>query len=187
MKFSAFDGTQRFITVLCLKQHANGPYCGSVEYAAYIPLSSESILSFYLHHISQVVPYLQIFPMKSCMHFNVLPRMPMSYPQHTLLDHPNNVWTATQIMKLLMTKLYSIILLLPLKFKYTPGHPVLHHPATPFSITLPPCSQSPCSQSPCHPVLNHPQFMCFPNVRAQASNPHKKNGKKWGQTCCCDA
>jgi len=63
-------------------------------------------------------------------------------------------------MELLMMKLYSVFLLLPLKFKYTPGHP----------------------------VLSHSQFMFFPDVRAQASNPHKKNGKKiWGQTCCCDA
>jgi len=31
MKFSAFDGTQRFITVLCLKQRANGPYHESDE------------------------------------------------------------------------------------------------------------------------------------------------------------
>jgi len=46
----------------------------------HLPLSSESILSFYLHHISQVVPYFQIFPLKSCMHFNVLPCMLMPYP-----------------------------------------------------------------------------------------------------------
>jgi hypothetical protein len=63
-------------------------------------------------------------------------------------------------MKLLMMKLYSDFLLLPLKFKYTPGHP----------------------------VLSHSQFMFFPNARVQASNPYKKNGKKFGgRTCCCDA
>ena len=74
----------------------------------YPPLSSESILSSYLHHISQVAPFLQIFPLKSCMHFNVLPCMPIPYPYHPLLDHPNNVWWAAHIMKLLMIKLYSV-------------------------------------------------------------------------------
>lgn len=92
----------------------------------YLPLSSESILSSYLHHISQVAPFLQIFPLKSCMHFNVLPCMPIPYPYHPLLDHPNNVWWAAHIMKLLMIKLYPVFLLLPLKFKYTPGKLVIN-------------------------------------------------------------
>jgi hypothetical protein len=35
MIFSAFDGTQRFVTVRYLKQHANGPYHGSDEFTAH--------------------------------------------------------------------------------------------------------------------------------------------------------
>ena len=53
----------------------------------------------------------------------------LSFPSHSLFDHPNNVWCAVQIMKLLIMYFSPLpCYLVPPSPKYSPQHPILKHP-----------------------------------------------------------
>jgi hypothetical protein len=65
--------------------------------------------------VSQVVPSLQIFRLKSCIYFHIPPFMLNTRPVHQpWCDYPNNVWWNTQFMKLLYTVFSVLFVISPL-------------------------------------------------------------------------
>ena len=100
------------------------------------------LLSHYLKiHLNIILPstpssskwYLSLrFPPPKPLCTSPLPRTCyLSFPSHSLFDHPNNVWCAVQIMKLLIMYFSPLpCCLVPLRPRYLPQHPVLEHHET---------------------------------------------------------
>ena len=72
------------------------------------------------------------FPTKSCTHFSSPHTFYVPGPSlSSRFAHPNNVWWAAQIMKLLLQQFPSVpCYLVPLRPKYLPQYPTLQHPHT---------------------------------------------------------
>jgi hypothetical protein len=57
----------------------------------------------------------------------------MPYPPHPpWLDHFNYTWRRVQVMKLLIMQFSPTCHFIPFRSKYSPQHPVLKRPQTPF-------------------------------------------------------
>jgi len=70
------------------------------------------------------------FTSKPCLHVSSPQKCYMPSLSHpSRFDHPNNIWRAVQIIKLLVMQSYVLpSYLVPLRPNYIPQHPVLEHP-----------------------------------------------------------
>jgi len=92
-------------------------------------LRSILILSPFYNRVFQVALSLR-FPHQNPVYASPLPytcHMPRPF-QPSCFDHPNNIWWALQIIKLLIMQSPLPCYLLPLGPKYPPKHPILKHP-----------------------------------------------------------
>ena len=128
-----------------LKETATCPYSQLDQSSPCPHLTSWKSILILSSHLSLGLPsglFPSGFPTKT-------PYAPLLYPPHTCyiprpshsswFYHPNNIWWAVQITKLLIMQFSPLpCYLVPLRPKYSPQHPVLRHPK---STLLPHCER----------------------------------------------
>ena len=134
-KFLSFYRTRSFTTTVTSARHLSLSWARSIQSILPHPTSWLPILLLSPHLRSGLLSGLfpSGFPTKT-LYIHLIHTRYMPSPSYSsLFDHPNNIWWAVQIIKLLIIQFSPFpSYLVPLRHKYSPQHPILKHPQPKF-------------------------------------------------------